>query len=172
MGRRPNERLQADIVDSILKDLMAGASIKKTLEKFKVTAWAFYQTIDSDPILSREYARAQQVRAELLADEIVDIADDAVDAGKARNQIDVRKWYASKMQPAKYGDRIDLNVNQTVDIGAALVEARARAMLPDSYTTNVEEAQVVETVTLPLLEAPDSESVEHPNKNESDEIFS
>lgn len=157
--------------DAILKDLISGASIRKTLKKHGVTEYAFYKTIDSDPNLSKEYARAQQVRAELLADEIVEIADDATDSQKARNQIDVRKWYASKMQPHKYGERIDLNVNQTVDIGAALMEARQRAALPDSYLTIPAEGHTIETPLEIDSSATDSESVSQPKENESNDIF-
>ena len=60
-------------------------------------------------------------------DEIIDIADTEIDPQRARNRIDARRWYASKMKPDKFGDRIDLNINAVVDVSSALLEARQRA---------------------------------------------
>ena len=60
------------------------------------------------PEFSEQYARAKEEQAEILADEIVSIADNAEDAQKARLQVDARKWVASKLKPKKYGDRTQL----------------------------------------------------------------
>ena len=57
------------------------------------------------------YARAREERADLLAKEILEIADapckDAVEVAHARNRLDTRKWLASKLAPRKYGDRVE-----------------------------------------------------------------
>lgn len=57
-----------------------------------------------------QYARAREIQAEILAEDIISLADSAVEDGaavaKARLQVDARKWYASKMAPKRYGDRI------------------------------------------------------------------
>ena len=58
---------------------------------------------------SEQYARARERRAEVLADEILDIADNAEDAQIARLQVDARKWAASKLDPKRYGDRLDID---------------------------------------------------------------
>jgi len=58
---------------------------------------------------SEQYARARERRAEVLADEILDIADKAEDAQIARLQVDARKWAASKLDPKRYGDRLDID---------------------------------------------------------------
>ncbi len=55
--------------------------------------------------------RAREERADLLAKEILEIADapckDAVEVAHARNRLDTRKWLASKLAPRKYGDRVE-----------------------------------------------------------------
>ena len=60
------------------------------------------------------YARAREERADLLAKEILEIADapckDTVEVQHARNRIDTRKWLASKLAPRKYGDRAEHDV--------------------------------------------------------------
>jgi len=56
-------------------------------------------------------ARAREERGDLLAKEILEIADapceNAVEVQHARNRIDTRKWLASKLAPRKYGDRVE-----------------------------------------------------------------
>ena len=162
-------------VETVLNDMLSGVSLNKSLNNRKITRYAFFNLIDNNPSLSARYVRAQQLRAELLADEVVDIADEESDPQHARNRIDVRKWYASKMQPQKYGERIDLNVNQTVDIGGALLEARQRASLPVIETPKLIE---VESLVIPDpydKSTTDSESVAPKTRdapeNEADDIF-
>lgn len=64
------------------------------------------------------YARAKDQQADLLADEVLDIADNNrydreafvglnhIQRDKVR--IDARKWKASKLAPQKYGDKLDV----------------------------------------------------------------
>lgn len=72
-----------------------------------------------------QYARAREAQADTLADEILDIADDAVNdwmerrrqdgsvdevvnaehIQRSRLRVDSRKWLAAKLQPKKYGDK-------------------------------------------------------------------
>lgn len=68
-----------------------------------------------DGDFSAQYARAREQQADFYADEIIDIADEAKDANLARLQIDARKWKASKLQPKKYGDKIDLNHSGSIE---------------------------------------------------------
>lgn len=61
------------------------------------------------------YARAKEQQADVIADEIMEIADklargkisnDKVNA--ARLRVDSRKWIAAKLKPKRYGDRTDI----------------------------------------------------------------
>lgn len=77
----------------------------------------------------KQYARAREEQADMLADEIIEIADKARKTttiqestafggttttiksdnyNRSRLQIDARKWKASKLAPKKYGDKLDL----------------------------------------------------------------
>ena len=78
-----------------------------------------------------QYAKAREVQAELLADEIFDIADDgqndymertfadgssqtvlnAEAIGRSRLRVDSRKWYLSKVLPKKFGERTALELS-------------------------------------------------------------
>lgn len=78
--------------------------------------------------LSAQYASAREDRADVIFEEMIDIADNANNdwmerqseksAGwvlngdhvqRSRLMIDTRKWMLGKMQPKKYGDKLDVN---------------------------------------------------------------
>jgi hypothetical protein len=77
---------------------------------------------------SHQYARAKEEAADALAEEILDIADDGANdwietndpdnpgykangehIQRSRLRVDTRKWYASKLKPKKYGEKIDVD---------------------------------------------------------------
>lgn len=79
--------------------------------------------VEQNDTRSQMYARACARRADVLADEIIAISDEAVVETKyegeeiklvldatavARNRlrVDARKWAASKLRPSKYGDKV------------------------------------------------------------------
>lgn len=74
-----------------------------------------------------QYARARDAQADALAEETLDIADEASNDWMARNdpenpgwvvngehiqrsrlRVDARKWFASKVAPKKYGEKLEL----------------------------------------------------------------
>lgn len=141
----PTGEFDRDRIIAAIQLVASGeSSIRNTLKELQITAYRFYEIIANDPQISDAYARAQLSRADILAEEILTIADTEHDPQKARNRIDARKWFASKMQPHKYGDRLDINMNSTVDVRGALTDARQRAALPGRYQQPIEDAQVVE----------------------------
>jgi hypothetical protein len=59
-----------------------------------------------------QYARARENQAESLFDEALDIAREHEEPAKARVIVDTLKWAAGKLQPKKYGDKIEHRVEQ------------------------------------------------------------
>lgn len=76
------------------------------------------------PLFSAQYARAREAQADLLADEIIEIADDksqdildiaeggdsrmitnSAAVQRAKLQVDARKWKASQMAPKRWGQQ-------------------------------------------------------------------
>lgn len=143
-------------------------SATKSLAFNDVTPSNFYKYLSENPLAENEYMRAQSAIAEMMAEDIVDISDTENDAARARNRIDARKWYASKTKPQKFGDRIDLNINQVVDIGSALAEARSRVVgeIPQVK-------QLIDIISQSSNQATGSQPVdiEHGLKKSSDDIF-
>jgi hypothetical protein len=86
--------------------------------------------IDEDEKFSAQYARAKELQAEYIFDQILDISDDSSedelfvggddDSGagakrvlnsefvqRSKLKVDARKWVLSKLLPKKYGDKIE-----------------------------------------------------------------
>jgi hypothetical protein len=98
----------------------------------------FYKWLNESEDLRERYARAKSGQADLLVDEMLDIADDSDrdtlvdDEGKerlnsefvqrSRLRIDTRKWIASKLKPKKYGDRITQDHTGGISIITATAE--------------------------------------------------
>lgn len=70
-----------------------------------------------------QYARAKEEQAEMLVEDMLDIADDSSNdtietekgpipnnewINRSRLRVDTRKWIASKLLPKKYGDKLDV----------------------------------------------------------------
>lgn len=111
-----------------------GHSIRSILrEKGMPSSSTFFKWLEDDEKFSKRYARACEIRAEVLLEEMIDIADNVVDdfvdikdftnegseitVGKKVNyeniqrsklRVDTRKWIISKLNPKKYGDKLDL----------------------------------------------------------------
>ena len=102
-----------------------------------VVGWA-----NRDPEFAERYARALEVRMELYADEIIEIAEDSrndwvtrQDKGqeyqalndehikRTQLRIDARKWLMSKLAPKKYGERIQADLNVRVSWESLIQQA-------------------------------------------------
>ncbi len=143
----------------VISLIYEGKTLEGATKEAGISQQSFHELKESIPDISLAYACAQRAKAEMYAEGIIQIADTEPDPNRARVMVDARKWYASKMQPQKYGDRIDLNINATVDIQAALAAAKAR-VLPASYLDSHEDAQVIETKHALLNETNGPEPVE------------
>ena len=104
-----------------------------------ITRWMNYH-----PDFERSLAKAKFLSADALADQLLDIAEEIPDVHRARLKSENLKWYVSKLAPARYGERLDLNVTQQVDVGAALMAARARLVRPISDQLEEPETQALE----------------------------
>ena len=76
--------------------------------KITVLEW-----LRDDADFAAQYARAREEQADVLADEIVALADESIGCSAAEVQgyrlaVDARKWVAAKLKPKKYGDRVDV----------------------------------------------------------------
>lgn len=145
--------------EDVLAAITAGSTLRQACDSNGVDLRAFQYAVNSGGNdRSVRYARAMEQRADVLADETIAIADDPMkDPNRARNQIQARQWVASKHASKKYGDRIDLNVSQSLDITAILDDARQR-LRPMCDQPPMIEMQVIDNKQLLDAGATDNES--------------
>ncbi|MFA5377543.1 MAG: hypothetical protein WC455_17460 [Dehalococcoidia bacterium] len=105
-------KLTNDMLLEILRKVAKGPSLRTVGKEYDTSAGAIIDGIHRCG-LDEQYAQAMRDRAEVLAAEILDVADDSsIDHNDKRIRVDTRKWYLSKVLPKIYGDR--LNVDHTV----------------------------------------------------------
>ncbi len=119
-----------DLFKAIFESIENGNSLRKALIENKLSSSTFFIWLEEDEIKSKQYARATELRAEALLDEMMDIVDesdrdiipmelsDGVFVEKvnheaiqrSRLRYDARKWLISKLNPKKYGDKSEVDV--------------------------------------------------------------
>jgi hypothetical protein len=117
---RPSDFTQ-ELADLICEELANGSSMRTVCKMDDMPSMStVFKWLRDYKEFSEQYARAKQEAADAMAEEILDIADDAPskvtgmdrsDAARVQAQrirIDTRKWIMSKMKPKKYGDKLDL----------------------------------------------------------------
>lgn len=113
------EEEKNDLCQKILTKISLGNSVRKILKQRGMPSRdTFYGWLNDDKELSDRYARACEVRAEGIFDEIIEIAENSkqdhtpftgINVIKRDTlRIDARKWILGKMQPTKYGEKLDV----------------------------------------------------------------
>lgn len=117
------EPIPDDVIDALLSLVAGGKSLVRACEVPGMpNRTAFLRRVAADPDLEKRYALAMDARADFYAEETIDIADDGrndtyVDEeGNKRTDHDVvarsklriaaRQWYAAKIAPKKYSDKL------------------------------------------------------------------
>jgi hypothetical protein len=106
-----------------------GLSLRKACVIVKMGRDVFDSICDEDEKYQNQYARAREKRADLIFEEILQIADTPEEGitttesergvfvtkgdmtAHRRLKIEARKWMLGKMQPKKYGDKLDVTTD-------------------------------------------------------------
>lgn len=108
MGR-PSDYTKA-IADEICERLSEGESLRAIcLGNDMPNKATVFRWLAGDEAFRDQYARAREAQADVLVDEMIDIADGkhgGEDVQRDRLSIDARKWAASKLKPKTYGDKV------------------------------------------------------------------
>jgi len=120
-GGRPSD-YNKDITKKICLLLSEGKSLRSVCSmpgmpsRETVFTW-----LNSHKEFLDQYARAKEECSDLLAEEMLEIADESLEESKTgdakrsgakvqamRLRVDTRKWIASKLKPKKYGEKLAL----------------------------------------------------------------
>ena len=116
------------MADAICEQIMQGKSLRRICTAPNMPAAStVYKWLNAHAAFVEQYARAKEVQADVLAEQIIDIADDGSNdtytdddgnertnqdvIARSRLRVDARKWYASKLAPKKYGDKLQQEVS-------------------------------------------------------------
>jgi hypothetical protein len=105
------QRKLTDATTQIINGLFAGVTVAETLratigEHCRAYWWEWLNA-EGNESLRKLYDRARDACADAFADQVLAVADTAVDgdtASAARVRADARKWLASRLAPSRYGD--------------------------------------------------------------------
>jgi len=116
---KQKQKIFNEICDKVVNNK---TSFNKAIEESEINLMTFYRWLTkSDPFKER-YKYARDIRADVLFEEIIDIADTTEEGTKTKDtpkglitetgdmtehrrlKIDARKWVASRMNPKKYGN--------------------------------------------------------------------
>lgn len=97
--------------DELCTWIAQGNSLRSFCKIHGMEAQTVYRWMRERPDFQQRYARAHEDRADSLADEMCDIADEVAANGgsieavqAARLRIDTRKWIAAKLRPGRWGE--------------------------------------------------------------------
>lgn len=145
--------------ERVIELVSEGCALQEATNKVDLSLRVFHQVISGVRELGQSYARVREIRADVVVDEIIGIADDPdIDPNRARNMIEARKWTATKHNPKVYGERIDLNVQSSISITDTRSEALARVLRPMRDPEPTIDVEVVQSHTLSDAGASDSVS--------------
>lgn len=120
-----NKKDKEDVFNQVIDLIKQGNSLSAVFRdhKWPVHRTTFTSWLD-DKDKANKYARACSIRADIMFEEILQIADkqgedvivkDGVEQvnhnviNRNRLQIDSRKWILAKMNPKKYGEKLDID---------------------------------------------------------------
>lgn len=113
----------AEMGEFICLRIANGESLRKIVSDPDMPASStVFKWLSEQKSFSEQYARARESQMEVMAQEIIDIADDGRNdtytdddgnertnqdvINRSRLRVDTRKWLMSKLAPKKYGDKI------------------------------------------------------------------
>lgn len=136
--------LSEDQKNRILEMLSEGKTCLQVREEIGLTANEFRKLRKQDPKLDAEIQDALEHGYDEMADQLLMVSDEYSDPARARLKSDNVKWVLSKRRSQIYGDKVSVDMKQTVDISAAISEARARVSLPTCYPAETRDVQEVD----------------------------
>lgn len=122
---------KATAIEDVLSKLGNGQSLRSVLDQTRdkdllPCRTIFNEWLGNSEILATQYARACEARQDLIFEECLSIADessgdsvvndkghislDAEFVARSRVRIQTRQWMLGKMNPKKYGERIQTDV--------------------------------------------------------------
>lgn len=112
----------------------------------------------SDAVFAEHFERAQEYGSDMQVEALEELARTEPNPKRAQVIANIVQWRNERRFRKKWAPSVDLNVNQSVDISGALIEARRRAVLPGCDLPALPNVQDAEYTMIPRISATDLES--------------
>ena len=121
----------------ICKRISDGEHISTLIEDGLISSnGTFYRWQEANPAFREAVERAQEARAELWADELIEIADNPLlDPNDRRIRVETRWKVIGSLLYRRYGVKQQVDINQRIDVGSTAAEVLMR------LTTQAREAK-------------------------------
>ena len=146
----------------VIELISGGKTIQEACAEANVPVATFTQRMSKVPELFTAFINARAAAQVIKLDDCHRIMTEEPDIARAKLQVDFRRWEASKYSPTIFGDRIDVNVNNKIDLSSILNPAEHRLLLSRRSTEKVIDAEIVDSTPRKLESAAGSEPVESP----------
>jgi len=120
------EEIRQNKCKEIINEIQTnGIGLNKAAKIYGLNPNSFFNTIDKDPLLIKQYTRALELKADLIAERIIlnshnrsndfytdsegNLKPNPVAVQRDRLMLDADKWLLSKIAPKKYGDKLTLD---------------------------------------------------------------
>jgi hypothetical protein len=141
---RPSE-YTPEIAEAICDGIIEGKSIKTICKADELPSHTtVFKWLASNREFADLYARAKDIQAEVMSEDLLDIVDDGTNdwtlktfghtevkvvdqeaVQRSKLRYEARRWLMSKYKPKKFGDKMDLNVSGELTLAARIAKARA-----------------------------------------------
>ena len=120
----PKTLKNPDITEDMKKELCAwisdGGTLTSWVEEREISGTGkVYSAMRKDPEFREAYEAAQEMAAETMAGEMLDVAREQAAHGDPRKAnsvkllLDTHKWLASRYMPKKFGDRLNVDTKHS-----------------------------------------------------------
>jgi hypothetical protein len=125
--RKPSVHFTQELFNEICAQLAQGRSLRE-IERMEnmPLAGTVCNWVETNAELKKQYASAREIGYILMAEDVIDIADNSAVAAGApdpRLRVETRKWLLSKVLPKIYGDKQTVDGKFTVDWAVVAQEA-------------------------------------------------
>jgi len=115
----------------------SGMSLNAICKELNISNENMRSYLNNNLSFKTKFNDAREDGYDALADQLLTITNEESDHNKAKVKSDNIKWLLSKRKANVYGDKIEVNMNATIDIGATLAEAKARASATNKKTIDI-----------------------------------
>jgi hypothetical protein len=117
-----------DRYEEAIETASNGGTLKAIARALGCSLSSLAKILSTNAPFKQRLEQARAVGFSATADEVRTLVQDnpLTDVQMLRLQSDNAKWYLSKMDPARFGEKLDLTVSKAVDLRAAIAEGRSR----------------------------------------------